>query len=120
MTATTERSQPRTWDFFLTGLFVVVLLALTGIFIVLGLGLGFGALGCADSSVACNHTAIAIGGALVTFGTPLLALATIAVTVVFFAKRRITFVVPLIGVLAVTGAYLLGYFLVTQGVPGNS
>jgi hypothetical protein len=119
MTATAERQQPRTWDFFLTGLLIVVLLALTGVYIVLGLGLGFGALGCTDSNAACNQTAITIGGALATFGTPVLALATIIVSAVFIAKRRIAFVVPLIGVLVVTGAYLFGAFLVSQAIPAG-
>jgi hypothetical protein len=111
-----DPKQPRSWDFFLTTFLLLLLLVITGIFIVLGLGFGFTTLGCGDTG-ACNSTAISIGGQLATFGTPIIALAAIIVSVVFIARRKIAFWVPIAGILVVSGVYLLAAFLVGEAVP---
>ena len=112
-----ERRQPRGWDFFLTVFLLFVLLVLTAIFLVLGLGLSVSALGCADSSQACNGIAISAGTLLATLGTAVVALAGIITTVVFIARRRVSFVVPLVACLAVVGLFTLGSWLVRVAVP---
>jgi hypothetical protein len=108
---------PRSWDFFLTVFLIFVLLVLTAIFVFLGLGLSVSTLGCADSSELCNGTVISIGTLLATAGTVLVAIAAVVVAVVFIARRRVAFVVPLVGCLAVVGLFLAGSWLVRLAVP---
>jgi len=112
-----ERSAPRSWDFFLTVFLLFLLLVLTALFVVLGLGFGVATLGCADSAGACNDTVISVGSLLATVGTSAVALAGIVVAVVFIARRRISFVVPLVACLAVVGLFVLGSWLVRLAVP---
>jgi hypothetical protein len=109
--------QPRSWDFFLTVFLIFVLLVLTAIFVVLGLGLSVSTLGCADSSENCNGLVISIGILIATAGSAVAAIAAIVVSIVFIARRRIAFVVPLVGCLAVVGLFLLGSWLVRLAVP---
>ena len=108
---------PRSWDFFLTVFLIFVLLVLTAIFVFLGLGLSVSTLGCAVSSEYCNGTVISIGTLLAIAGTSLVAIASVVVSVVFIARRRLAFAVPLIGCLAVVGLFLLGSWLVGLAVP---
>ena len=115
-----ERRQPRSWDFFLTVFLILVLLTLTAIILFLGFGLSVAALGCADSSVSCNGVAISVGTLLATVGPALVALAGIITSVVFIARRRVAFVVPLIAGVVVVGLFLLGSWLVGQAIPVSS
>jgi hypothetical protein len=112
-----RRKAPRSWDFFLTVFLLLLLLALTAIFMFLGFGLSVGALGCADSPGACNGIAISAGTLLAVIGTPVVALAAIITSVVFIARRRVSFVVPLVACLAVIGLFLLGSWLVRLALP---
>ncbi|MBX3100452.1 MAG: hypothetical protein KF761_12850 [Salinibacterium sp.] len=112
-----EEKPPRTWDFFLTVFLLFLLLVLTAIFLVLGLGLSVATLTCADSSQACNGTVISVGTLLATFGVAIITLAGIVTTVVFIARRKVAFAVPLVSCLAVIGVFLLGSWLVRLAVP---
>lgn len=112
----TERPAPRTGDFFGTLVLLLVLYALTGIFVVLGLGAGFAAFGCADADVVCNEGTIQVASIAIVFGIPLLALVATIVSIVRLVRRRIAFWVPLVaGVLAV-GLYLAGTWLVGASI----
>ena len=108
---------PRSWDFFLTIFLLFLLLLLTGIFVVLGFGLGVTALPCADSSVACNYSVISAGTLIVLIGTPLVAVAGIVMSVVWIARRKISFVIPLIACLVVVALFIIGSYLVDLAVP---
>ena len=108
---------PRSWDFFLTVFLIFVLLVLTAIFTVLGFGLSVSTLGCADSSENCNGLVISIGTLIAIAGSAVAAIAAIIVSVVFIARRRIAFVVPLVGCLAVVAMFLVGSWLVRLAVP---
>ena len=112
-----EQKPPRSWDFFLTVFLLFLLLVLTGIFLVLGLGLSVSALGCADSADACNGVAFSAGTLLATAGTAVVALAGFVTTIVFIARRRMSFLVPLITCLAVVGLFFVGSWLVRVAVP---
>jgi len=112
-----ERRQPRGWDFFLTVFLIFVLLVLTAIFLFLGLGLSISSLGCADSTEACNDPVISVGTLVATLGTAVVALAGIITSVVFIARRKVAFVVPLLSCAAVVGLFLLGSWLVRLAVP---
>nr|QMS47951.1 hypothetical protein WG33_0150 [uncultured bacterium] len=112
-----ERRSPRSWDFFLTVFLILMVLVLTAIFIVLGLGMSVATIACGDSALSCNGLAISIGTLLVIVGTPLVALAGIITSVVFIARRRVSFVVPLVTGIVLVGVYMLGAWLVAQAVP---
>lgn len=116
---TEEGRPPRSWDFFLTVFFIFMLLLLTGIFVVLGLGIGIATIGCADSSV-CNDVVIAAGRLLIIIGTPLVAIAGVVVSVVWIARRKHSFWVPLAATALVVGLFALGYQLVGLGMPSSA
>ena len=108
---------PRSWDFFLTIFLLLLLLLLTAIFVVLGFGLSVSALPCADSSVACNYGVISAGTLIVLIGTPLVAIAGVVVTVVWIARRKISFVIPLIACAVAVALFIIGSYLVDLAVP---
>jgi len=112
-----EDKPPRSWDFFLTVFLIFVLLVLTAIFFFLGLGLSVAALGCADSAQFCNGTFVSVGTLVATVGTAVVALAGIITSVVFIARRKHSFAVPLVTIVAVIGLFLLGSWLVRLAVP---
>jgi hypothetical protein len=113
-----EDKPPRSWDFFLTVFLIFLLLVLTGIFVVSGFGMGVITLTCADSSEACNYDVISIGTLLAIAGTSVVALAGIVVSIVFIARRKVSFLVPLVACLVVVGLFLVGAWLVDLAVPG--
>lgn len=114
---TEEGRPPRGWDFFLTIFLLFLLLVMTVVFLVAGLGFGVRTLTCADSAERCNYDVISIGSLIVIIGTPLVALAGIVVSVVWIARRKISFIIPLIAVLASAGLFILGGWLVDLAVP---
>ena len=113
---TPEGRPPRTWDFFLTIFLLLLLLILTGVFVIVSFGLSVSALGCADSS-ACNYLVISVGTLIVMIGTPLVALAGIIVSVVWIARRKRSWLVALIACLLSVGVFFLGTTLVRLAVP---
>ncbi len=110
---------PRSWDFLLTVFLVFLLLVLTGIFVVAGFGMGLTTITCADSSASCNYDLISIGALITIVGTSVVALTAIITSVVLIARRRVSFVVPLVSCLAVIGLFVLGSWLVDVAVPGT-
>lgn len=108
---------PRTWDFFLTVFLLLMLVVMTAIFVVSGLGFGVTTLSCADSAQACNGLAISVGALLAIVGTPIVAIAGITVSVVWIARRRISSLVAFISVLVCAGVFMLGGWLVELAVP---
>ena len=116
MTAT-EPKPPRSWDFLLTTALIFLLLALAGIFVVLGVGIGVATLGCHDAGAGCNTDVIGLSSQAIMFGSPVVALVAIVVSIVFISKRRVAFWVPIAGILVITGLHLAGAYLVGQAVP---
>ncbi|MEO8094124.1 MAG: hypothetical protein ABI632_04230 [Pseudolysinimonas sp.] len=118
MENTPEGRPPRAWDFFLTIFLIFMLLVLTVIFEVLAIGLAVTTITCADSSVACNYTFISAGSLVAIIGIPVVALTGIVLSIVWIARRKVSFVMPLIASLLVVGLYLLGAWVVDLAVPG--
>lgn len=112
-----EEKPPRSWDFFLTVFLLFLLVVLTVLFVFLGFGLSVTTLGCNDSSQDCNGLVISAGTLLTIFGTSAVAVAAIITSVVFIARRRVSFVVPLVACLAAVGLFALGSWLVRLAVP---
>ena len=115
---TPEGRPPRSWDFFLTIFFIFVLLVLTAIFVISALGFGVATIACADSSVECNYDFISFGALFVLFGVPIVALAGIVISVVWIARRKLSFWVPLVACLLSVGVFMLGSYIVDLAVPG--
>jgi Family of unknown function (DUF6264) len=115
---TPEGRPPRSWDFFLTIFFIFVLLVLTVIFVFSALGFGVATLTCADSSAECNYEFISYGSLLVLFGVPIVTLAGVVMSVVWIARRKLSFWIPLVACGAAIGVFMLGSFLVSSAVPG--
>jgi hypothetical protein len=114
---TPEGKPPRTWDFFLTIFLIFVLLVLAVIFEFLGLGLAVSTIACADSSASCNYDFISVGSLIAIIGVPLVTLAGLVLSIVWIARRKLSFLMPLIAVVAVVGVYLLGSWIVDLAVP---
>jgi membrane protease YdiL (CAAX protease family) len=110
---------PRTWDFFLTIFLIFLLLVLAVIFVLLGFGLGISTLTCADSAQACNYTFISVGGLIAVIGVPGVAIAGIVLSIVWIARRKLSFIMPLAACILVILVYLLGSYIVDLAVPGN-
>lgn len=108
---------PRSADFFATIFFILLLLVLTVIFVILGFGFGLATIGCADSAVTCNYNLISFGSLVVIVGVPAIALIGIVFTVIWIARRKLTFWIPLVASIAAVGAYTLGSYLVGLAVP---
>lgn len=107
---------PRTWDFFLTVFGLFLLLVITVIYVITGLGYGVRTLGCADSPLACNDTAITAGALLAIIGTPIIAVAGAVLTVIWIARRKLSFVMPLAAIAVATLVFMLSGWLVDSAV----
>jgi len=109
---------PRSWDFFLTILLIAVLLVLAVIFVILGFGFGLSTIGCGDSAVACNLNQISFASLLVIIGVPGVTLISIIFSAVWILRRKLSFWIPLVGILVAIGLYVLGGYLVDLAVAG--
>lgn len=107
---------PRSWDFFLTLFFGLVLVVLTVIFVISALGFGLSTIGCADSSQSCNYDLISFGSLTVIIGVPFVALVGAVLSVVWIARRKISFWIPLVASLFGVGIFMLGSYLVKLAV----
>ncbi|MDP3207955.1 MAG: hypothetical protein Q8M65_02300 [Rhodoglobus sp.] len=114
---TPEGRPPRGWDFFLTIFLLLMLIIMTGVFVIVGFGLGVTTIACNDPGAACNSLVISIGTLTVMLGTPLVALAGVVVSVVWIARRKHSFLIALIALLAAVGLFALGTWLVDLAVP---
>jgi hypothetical protein len=114
---TPEGRPPRTWDFFLTIFLIFVLLVLAVIFEFLAVGLAVSTISCADSSAACNYSFISVGSLVAIVGVPLVTLAGLVLSVVWIARRKLSFLMPLIAAVLVVAVFLLGSLIIDLAVP---
>jgi hypothetical protein len=115
--AANDARQPRGGDFVGSTALVILLVILSAVLVFVGLT-SFGTQALACDVGGCNTTAIALSTQLVLFGIPLLALATIVVTIVRLVRRKVAFPVPLIGLALIVLVFVAASFLVGQSVPG--
>jgi hypothetical protein len=109
---------PRNWDFLLSTFLIVILVAQTALFVVLGLSFGIQVFSCADQPGVCNIPVINWSARVLIFGTPLIALAAIIFAIVRLVRRKQAWWIPLAGMVLNFGVYLVATWLVDQSVPG--
>jgi len=114
-----ELTPPRSGDFFLTIFLLFLLLVMTVVFVISGVGMSVTSIGCGDSGGQCNSAVLSAGTLLALGGPVVVALATVITTVVFIARRHRSFLVPLIGCLVSVGLFALGSWLVGLAVPAG-
>jgi hypothetical protein len=108
---------PRNWDFLLSTFLVIMLIAQTALFVVLGFAFGIQVISCQDEPGVCNIDVINWSARIVIFGTPIIAIAAIVVTVVRLVQRKHAWWIPLAGMVINFGIYLVATRLVDLAVP---
>lgn len=114
---TPPANAPRTWDFILTGLFVL-LQAVILISLLLA-AFSFGAInsGCTTTTTGCGTTAIQIGQQICTWVPPVIFFITAPWAIVRVLRRRIAFWVALLGGALMVGVFLVGSIIMASGLP---
>lgn len=110
---TPPANAPRTWDFLLTVVLVLIQVLLAVALLVSAFS--FGAINTACAG--CDITAVRIGQALCTFGPPLIAVVSIPWAIARVLRRRIGFWVSLLGGVLMVAVFFLGSTLMTMGAP---
>ena len=119
--ATTEERgerRPRNWDFLLSTLLIVMLIGQRILFVVLGFTFGPQVL-CARIGADCNDPVITWSARLVVFGTPLITVAAIVITILRIVRRKLAWSIgwrraPVLRVFVVSN------WLVRRGRTGRS
>lgn len=114
---TPPANAPRTWDFLLTGVIIVLQVLLAVALLISAFSFGAINTGCQGNEAGCDVTAVRIGQALCTFGPPLIALVTIPWAIARVLRRKVAFWLPLVGGLLMVGVFLAGSTLMTMGAP---
>jgi hypothetical protein len=114
---TPPANTPRTWDFLLTVVFVLLQALLVVVLLVSAFSFGAISTGCSGNPAGCDATAVRIGQALCTFGPPLIALVSIPWAIARVLRRKIAFWVSLVGGLVMVAVFFLGSTLMTMGAP---
>lgn len=113
------RRPVRTWDLVLSIVLVVLLLAVAGVLVVFAPFLAFASDPCGGSTV-CNTGQLGVGILIAFVGPVIVALLSIAATVVLLVLRRLAFWAPLAGMVLSVIAWGFGAALVFWSVPGMS
>lgn len=79
---------PRNWDFLLSTFLIVILIAQTIVFVILGLLIGVQVGLCNDVAAACNYTVMNWSARVIVFGLPIIALAAIVTAIVRLVQRK--------------------------------
>jgi Family of unknown function (DUF6264) len=108
---------PRTWDFLLTLLLIIVSLVLSVAFAFAAIGFGVTSQACSAAATNCSETRVQIGQLICSFAPPAIALAAIVWSIVRVLRRKIAFVVMLVGLVAMSGAFLIGRLILDSGIP---
>ena len=113
------RRPRRTWDLVLSILLVVLLLALAGVLVVVAPFLAFASDSC-GGSVECDTGQLSVGILVAFVGPLIVAILSIAATIVLLVLRRIAFWVPITGMVLSAVAWGFGAYLVFWSVPAMS
>ena len=114
---TPPANAPRSWDFLLTVVFILLRVLLAVALLVSAFSFGAISTGCSANPAGCDATAVRIGQALCTFGPPLVALVSIPWAIARVLRRRIAFWVSLLGSALMALVFFLGSTLMAMGAP---
>ncbi|WP_231918771.1 MULTISPECIES: hypothetical protein [unclassified Leifsonia] len=107
------------WDLVTSIILLVFAVVVAAILTFAAFFLAFASDPCGASTV-CDTDRMGIGFVIALFGPGVVTLITVVVTVVLLIVRRISFWVPIAGILLAVGAWVGGAALVISGVPGAS
>jgi len=108
---------PRTWDFLLTGLVIVLMLIMAVVLALSALSGGIFNAGCSNAAADCNLDLVSIGHQISLWAPSVVALVAIIWSIARVARRRIGVTVALIGLAAMLGVFFLGRLLIDLGIP---
>lgn len=111
------RRPVRTWDLVLSIVLVVLLLVVAAVLVVFAPFLAFASDSC-GSSVECNTGQLGVGILIAFVGPVIVALLSIAATIVLLVLRRLAFWAPITGMVLSVVIWGFGAALVFSSVPG--
>jgi hypothetical protein len=120
MSETEPQKSPRTWDFLLTVLLIIITLVLAVALAVSALGLGVITQACSSPTANCNADRVQLGQLICTYVPPALALISIVWSIVRVLRRKIAFIIAVIGLALMSGAFLVGRALLDSGIPASA
>ncbi len=103
---------PRTWDFLLTVIAIIIEVLLGIVLIFSAIALSLANQGCDTTVAACDPGRVQFGLLLATWGAPLIGLVTAVVGIVRVLRRKLAFWIPLLGIVLMAGAFLLGTVII--------
>lgn len=107
------------WDLVTSIILLVFAVVVAAILTFAAFFLAFASDPCGASTV-CDTDRMGIGFVIALFGPGVVTLIMVVVTVVLLIVRRISFWVPIAGILLAVGVWVGGAALVISGVPGAS
>ena len=114
---TPPANAPRTWDFLLTVVLILIQVLLAVALLVSAFSFGALSTGCSANPAGCDATAVRIGQALCTFGPPFIAVVSIPWAIARVLRRKIAFWVSLLGGVLMVAVFFAGNTLMTLGAP---
>jgi len=114
---TPPANAPRTWDFLLTVVFILLQAILLVVLVLAAFSFGAINAGCQTTETGCNAGVVAIGQQLCTWGPIALAVITVPLAIFRVLRRRIAFWVPLLGGALMVGVFFVGGIVMTSGYP---
>ena len=114
---TPPANAPRTWDFLLTVVFILLQAVLVVVLVLAAFSLGTINAGCQTTEAGCDVQLVSLGQQLCTWGPVVIAVISVPFAIVRVLRRRIAFWVPLLGGVLMVGVFLLGGIVMTSGFP---
>lgn len=107
------------WDLVTSIILLVIAIVIAAILTFAAFFLAFASDPCGASTV-CDTERMGAGFFIALFGPAVVTLIAVVATVVLLIVRRISFWVPIAGILLAVGVWVGGAALVISGVPGSS
>ena len=114
---TPPANAPRTWDFLLTVVFIVLQVILLVVLVLAAFSFGAINSGCQTTETGCNVGVVSFGQQLCTWGPIVIAGITVPIAIFRVLRRRIAFWVSLLGGVLMVAVFLLGGVIMTSGYP---
>ena len=120
MTDAPEPGTPRTWDFLTTVALIVLTLLLAVAFAIAAVGSGVANQACSVATSNCSPTRVQVGQLICFWGPPIVALLAITWSIVRVLRRKIAFFIVVLGLIAMTAAFVAGRLILDSGIPASA